>query len=72
MSDEERHNFTVVPAEGEMDGIDLALSDPARADERRLLIQAEHPELEPTCRPNGIRTERNAERLHANTASDRG
>jgi Domain of unknown function (DUF1841) len=45
VSDEERQNFTVVPAEGEMDGIDLALLDPAEEDERRLLIQAEHPEL---------------------------
>jgi hypothetical protein len=28
-----------------MDGIDLALLDPANEDERRLLIEAEHPEL---------------------------
>ena len=28
-----------------MDGIDLALLDPADEDERRLLIEAEHPEL---------------------------
>jgi Domain of unknown function (DUF1841) len=28
-----------------MDGIDPALLDPADEDERRLLIQAEHPEL---------------------------
>ena len=45
MSEEERQRFAVLPAEGEMDGIGLALLDPADEDERRLLIEAEHPEL---------------------------
>ncbi|MGA8296394.1 MAG: DUF1841 family protein [Acidimicrobiales bacterium] len=45
MSDEERQRFAVLPAEGEMDGIDLALLDPADENERRLLIEAQHPEL---------------------------
>jgi hypothetical protein len=44
-SDEERRAFAVSPAEGEIDGIDLALLDPGDPDERRLLIEAEHPEL---------------------------
>jgi hypothetical protein len=45
VSDEERQQFAVLPVEGEMDGIDLALLDPADENERRLLIEAEHPEL---------------------------
>lgn len=45
VSDEERQRFAVLPAEGEVDGIDLALLDPADENERRLLIGAEHPEL---------------------------
>lgn len=44
-SNEERRAFTVPPATGEVDGIDLALLDPSDPDERRLLIEAEHPEL---------------------------
>ena len=43
--DEEQQQFAVLAAEGEMDGIDLAVLDPADGDERRLLIEAEHPEL---------------------------
>ena len=45
VSDEERRRFAVGAAEGGMDGIDLTLLDPADEDERRLLIEAEHPEL---------------------------
>lgn len=45
VSDEERRRFAVLPAEGQMDDIDLAQLDPADEDERRLLIEAEHPEL---------------------------
>jgi hypothetical protein len=45
VSDEERQKFAILAAEGEMDGIDLKLLDPADEDERRLLIEAEHPEL---------------------------
>lgn len=45
VSDEERQRFAVLPAEGEVDGIDLALLDPADGDERRLLIEAEHSEF---------------------------
>ena len=33
------------PLEGVVDGIDLSLLDPADEDERRLLIEAEHPDL---------------------------
>jgi hypothetical protein len=43
--EEERRAFAVPPATGEVDGIDLALLDPSDPDERRLLIEAEHPEL---------------------------
>ena len=35
----------MAPAQGVFDGIDLALLDPADADERAILIRAEHPEL---------------------------
>ncbi len=45
MSERERRWFAVAPAEGEVDGIDLARLDPADEQERRLLIEAEHPEL---------------------------
>ena len=45
VSVEERQRFAVLPAEGHIDGIDLALLDPADEDERRLLIESEHPEL---------------------------
>lgn len=45
VNDEERRQFAVLVAEGEMDGIDLAVLDPADENERRLLIEAEHPEL---------------------------
>jgi Domain of unknown function (DUF1841) len=44
-SDDERRAFVVPPATGELDGIDLALLDPDDRDDRRLLIEAEHPEL---------------------------
>ena len=44
-SDDERRAFAVPPASGEVDGIDLALLDPSDPDERRLLIEAEHPEF---------------------------
>ncbi len=45
VSERERQRFAVAPAEGEVDGIDLARLDPADEHERRLLIEAEHPEL---------------------------
>jgi hypothetical protein len=41
----ERRRFAVPPARGALDDIDLSLLDPADPDERRLLIEAEHPEL---------------------------
>lgn len=45
-SDEEaRRRFVAPPAEGVLDGIDLSLLDPGDPDDRRLLIEAEHPEL---------------------------
>src|SRR5438477_10184017 len=43
--DEERRRFAVPPATGEYLEIDLAFLDPADPDERRILIEAEHPEL---------------------------
>jgi hypothetical protein len=43
--DEERRRFAIPPATGEYLEIDLALLDPAAPDERRILIEAEHPEL---------------------------
>lgn len=50
MSETERRLFVAPPARGEHDGIDLALLDPADPDERRLLIEAEHPELQRAIR----------------------
>jgi Domain of unknown function (DUF1841) len=44
-SDDERRAFAVPPASGEVDGIDLALLDRDDPDDRRLLIEAEHPEF---------------------------
>jgi hypothetical protein len=41
----DRRSFAAPPRTGESDGIDLALLDPADADDRHLLILAEHPEL---------------------------
>lgn len=41
----ERREFAVPPATGEFDGIDLSLLNRDDPDERRILIQAEHPEL---------------------------
>jgi len=40
-----RHAFAVPPARGVFGEIDLALLDPAHRDERRILIEAEHPEF---------------------------
>jgi Domain of unknown function (DUF1841) len=37
--------FACPPAVGEFDGIDLTLLDPADEDDRRMLIEAEHPDL---------------------------
>ena len=45
MSEGERKTFACPAGSGEVDGIDLALLDPADEDERRILIEAEHPEL---------------------------
>ena len=46
MTDNERHRFAVPPAVGELDGIDLAFLNPDDEDDRRILILAEHPELQ--------------------------
>jgi hypothetical protein len=46
MSDEGRRAFIAPRALGELADIDLELLDPANGDDRRLLILAEHPELE--------------------------
>lgn len=45
MSDDERQAFAVPFAEGEYDEIELSLLDRDDEDDRRLLIQAEHPEF---------------------------
>lgn len=45
MSDEERQAFAVPLADGEYDDVDLSLLDRDDEDDRRLLIQAEHPEF---------------------------
>lgn len=42
---EERRAFLFPPLDGELYGIDLADLDPADADERSILIAADHPEL---------------------------
>ena len=46
MDELDRRQWVVPRTRGWMHGIDLALLDPADADERGLLIQAEHPELQ--------------------------
>jgi hypothetical protein len=43
MSDEERRAFAVPPADGQIEGIDLASLDPADEDHRHWLILAELP-----------------------------
>lgn len=43
--DAARRAFAVPPQSGFLQGIDLSLLDPGDRDERRLLIEAEHPEL---------------------------
>ena len=45
VSEDERRAFAVPLAEGEYDDIDLSLLDRDDEDDRRLLIQAEHPEF---------------------------
>jgi hypothetical protein len=45
VSDDERQAFAVPFAEGEYDDIELSLLDRDVEDDRRLLIQAEHPEF---------------------------
>jgi hypothetical protein len=45
MSGDDRRNFAVPHATGELDGVDLACLDPDDEDDRRMLILAEHPEL---------------------------
>lgn len=41
----ERRTWVMPPRTGRFAGLDLALLDPGDPDERRLLIEAEHPEL---------------------------
>ncbi len=45
MSASERRDFAVPPATGAYDDIDLGLLDRDNEDDRRILIEAEHPEL---------------------------
>lgn len=46
MSEAERRSFVAPSATGEFDGINLSMLDPGDPDERRLLILAEHPDLD--------------------------
>lgn len=57
MSVEERRVFAVPPGRGWYDGIDLSLLDRADEDERRILIQAEHPELHAALRQGSYEIE---------------
>ncbi|CAN5183137.1 SEC-C metal-binding domain-containing protein [soil metagenome] len=43
--EEHRRRFAVLPRSGHWEGLDLSLLDPADADDRRFLLEAEHPEL---------------------------
>jgi hypothetical protein len=45
VTETERFAFVCPSGQGEWKGIDLSLLDPANEDERRMLIEAEHPEL---------------------------
>jgi len=45
-----RRNFASPPAEGVYEDIELAWLDPADQDDRRMLIEAEHPELHQALR----------------------
>jgi hypothetical protein len=45
VSETARHAFVCPPGRGQWDDIDLALLDPADEDDRRVLLEAEHPEL---------------------------
>jgi len=45
MPEADRRRFACPPAVGEFDDIDLGLLDPSDEDDRRTLIEAEHPEL---------------------------
>jgi hypothetical protein len=45
VSEVERRQFAIPPAAGDFDGMELSLFDPAHADDRHMLILAEHPEL---------------------------
>ena len=46
----DRRSWAVRRIRGTVDGIDLALLDPADPDERRLLIEADHPMLRQALR----------------------
>jgi hypothetical protein len=50
VTDEQRRTFVVPQVDGEYDGLDLALLDRSDPDERRFLIEAEHPELHAALR----------------------
>ena len=45
MSEAARRTFACPAASGVVDGVDLALLDRDDEDQRRILIEAEHPEL---------------------------
>jgi len=45
LAESERRQFACPPASGRYEGIELEYLDPADPDERRILLEAEHPEL---------------------------
>jgi hypothetical protein len=62
----DRRTFAARPADGTYDEIDLSWLDPADPDDRRILIEAEHPELH-----EALREEWDEIDLHGQTMSPR-
>jgi hypothetical protein len=63
MSDQDRRLFAAPPASGEYHDVDLAVLDPADPDQRRLLILAEHPDLDRAIRAGRGEIHREGEAL---------
>ncbi len=66
--EEDRRSFAMSPQRGTYDKFDLSRLDPADPDERRILIEAEHPELHAALRAEIDEIDRSGEpmspRLH--------
>jgi hypothetical protein len=71
MSERDRKTFGCPPVSGVVDGIDLALLDPTDEDERRILIEAQHPELKQAL-DDGVREIRLREGSHESSTAHRG